>query len=628
MSQEQSKTSHTPFIIVAILCLVVTVVQLAFNFRGLTNEAAMDQAQIARNVARGQGMVTHVARPFQLMNDCVKAGVNPLLPDEPLKQQDDLLAQSGKRLVDQNKFNPYAVKNTRYAPLNILVESAIFKVVGIHKYDLWTVQEGNQLYTPDRIVAGISALFFILAVLSAYFLLHKLFDTTIASFTCLMMILSNTFLNYATSGLPQMMMLFFFIWGAYFIYTAINKEQEQQPFLLPLLLSALCFSLVCLSGWIGLWPMVGFLIFVGIRFKPYGVYALPSLFILLLCLAYPIYLNKTASGSVFGSAFNTICSGLIGDTASTLRVLNFGDIPISAQTAVTTIIKNIIAQGNLLYENMGHLPFSLIFLIALLHTFKRKSVNQFKWAVFTMWVLATIGMALYTPNKEAMHVGQIQILFAPFFTAFGMAFILNLIARHSAQVAPVLKGCVLFFCLLITALPLLLSLPQIVKVGILTAERGIPAWPPYYPQGITNEVRNQTKAEDFILTDQPEAIAWYADRKVMDFPKKVTDLQVMERILSFHAAKMGSILVSPKSTLGRNIDEVQSMYGDFTPLLIEGDVISQTRTKDPVYLLEHSRNLAELNTRFGQSDSRVYVMGAELILYKNLPIPAPESAEQ
>ncbi len=70
------------------------------------------------------------------------------------------------------------------------------------------------------------------------------------------------------------------------------------------------------------------------------------------------------------------------------------------------------------------------------------------------------------------------------------------------------------------------------------------------------------------------------------------------------------------------------MDGDFTHLLIEVDVISQTRTKDPVYLLEHSRNLAELNTRFGQSDSRVYVMGAELILYKNLPIPAPESAEQ
>lgn len=46
--------SRTPFIIILILLLAITGVQYFFNFNGLTSSAAMDQAQIARNVARGR----------------------------------------------------------------------------------------------------------------------------------------------------------------------------------------------------------------------------------------------------------------------------------------------------------------------------------------------------------------------------------------------------------------------------------------------------------------------------------------------------------------------------------------------------------------------------------------------
>ena len=51
--------SRTPFIIILILLLAITGVQYFFNFNGLNASAAMDQAQIARNVARGQGMATN-----------------------------------------------------------------------------------------------------------------------------------------------------------------------------------------------------------------------------------------------------------------------------------------------------------------------------------------------------------------------------------------------------------------------------------------------------------------------------------------------------------------------------------------------------------------------------------------
>lgn len=133
-------------------------------------------------------------------------------------------------------------------------------MAGVHKFDLWSMTGSSMIYLPDRIVAGISCMFFILSVLSCYYILLRMFDVTIACFTCLTMILSNLFLQYATSGLPQMMMLFFFAWGIHFLYTALQNKEENRAFLWPLIGSSICFSCVCLTGWIGLWPMAGFLI--------------------------------------------------------------------------------------------------------------------------------------------------------------------------------------------------------------------------------------------------------------------------------------------------------------------------------------------------------------------------------
>ncbi len=402
--------SRTPFIIILILLLAITGVQYFFNFNGLNASAAMDQAQIARNVARGQGMATNWLRPIQMVSGSTRAGLNPFLSDAQIREQETILAGQGESLVNPEKFNPYALRDTRNAPLNILVEAAVFKVAGVHKFDLWSMTGSSMIYLPDRIVAGISCMFFILAVLSCYYILHQMFDVTIASFTCLTMILSNLFLQYATSGLPQMMMLFFFAWGIHFLSTALQNREEKRKFLMPLIYSSICFSCVCLTGWIGLWPMAGFLIFVGIRFKPHGLYCIPGLVILFLLLAYPVYINRSLSGGFFGTAYYTSFTGLTGNEEIAMNSLAAGDIPIAAQKAVTSIVNNILTQGDLLYENLGNLPLAMVFLLALLHKFRRPEVNQAKWGVFAMWVPAVIGMALYTSNKSGISLGQIQIL--------------------------------------------------------------------------------------------------------------------------------------------------------------------------------------------------------------------------
>ena len=107
----------------------------------------------------------------------------------------------------------------------------------------------------------------------------------------------------------------------------------------------------------------------------------------------------------------------------------------------------------------------------------------------------------------------------------------------------------------------------------------------------------------------------------------VDQFMVLERTLTFHGSKVGSILATPSSTLNTDIRTIASSYGEFTPLVLEGSILIQTKDKNPVYLFDHSRALAPLANRFGTSDSRQFIQGADMILYKDLqenaPIPQP-----
>ena len=84
---EPSSASRTPFIIILILLLAITGVQYFFNFNGLGTDAAMDHAQIARNVARGEGMTTNWLRPIQMVSGSTRAGLNPFLSDAQIRER-------------------------------------------------------------------------------------------------------------------------------------------------------------------------------------------------------------------------------------------------------------------------------------------------------------------------------------------------------------------------------------------------------------------------------------------------------------------------------------------------------------------------------------------------------------
>src|SRR3954469_10966214 len=149
-----------------------------WHFRGLETSQAMDQAQIAREIASGHGFGTNFARPLAYGQ----------------------LKANGKDPAKQIWVDTYN------APLPPLVNSIALLAVKSH----WKQRPNDLIYAGDKAIAVLSVIFFVLSVLVLFFIARRLFDQLIAIFACSLVLLSDTIWQYSLSGLPQMLLLLLF----------------------------------------------------------------------------------------------------------------------------------------------------------------------------------------------------------------------------------------------------------------------------------------------------------------------------------------------------------------------------------------------------------------------------------
>ena len=166
----------------------------------------------------------------------------------------------------------------------------------------------------DRVITTIS-IFFLLASIGITFLfISRIFDTKIGGVTALLMLLCELLWRYSQSGLPQMLMLFLFTLGCYFVYRAVEAQcLDKKPVAL-LMLGTVCFGLLALSHWMAIWPFMGLVIFSCFYFKPRGAVGLGMLVIFLIIIP-----------AVFSSQYLNIKTSvfLVGFTTTLLLFLTF-----------------------------------------------------------------------------------------------------------------------------------------------------------------------------------------------------------------------------------------------------------------------------------------------------------------
>ncbi len=169
----------------------------------------------------------------------------------------------------------------------------------------------------------------------------------------------------------------------------------------------------------------------------------------------------------------------------------------------------------------------------------------------------------------------------PIMTAYGLAFISILWSRlEFVASTPDLRNVHHMVIIVLCALPLVLALPQKVRIGMQLRDRGgIPNWPPYYAPALNSKItglKGWVTEKQVVFSDQPWAVAWYADRMSIWLPPTREGFSKLETVASDLQTPVAGILISPSSHGSGPVAEVADRYKDFTALVLDGRVLLAT----------------------------------------------------
>ncbi|MFT5404423.1 MAG: hypothetical protein ACI9DF_003266 [Verrucomicrobiales bacterium] len=507
-----------------LLLLGLGVYHLFFHFNGLTSARGIDQAQIGREIAEHKTFNTKFLRPLTIYQ------VNKHREDAEL----------------EGLMSPTNFTDVFHAPLNPLLNSVALRM--FKSQWEYTADSGSSVYFLDRVIAGVSVILFLLAIFISYLLISRIFDTKIAGISALVVLLSATMWDFAQSGLPQMLMLFLFSFGLYFVFKAIETQQEETPPFVWIALAAGFFGLLALTHWLSMWLFFGLLFFSAFYFRPKGVMAILLFVIFTVIVAAWGYRNYQVSGDLLGSGLYSLQTGLAeGDAAAIFRNYDPEQQQFSTQGLFSKLVVNSLKQLEDLYKYLGSIVVAPLFFLSLLHPFKRPEIAHFRWCILSMWLFGVLGMTIYGLPEGRMDPNQLHILFAPIMAAYGLAFLTVVWNRIGFETNhPMVNQGHLIIVAVISAIPLILPLPKNLKAGISAEKMQRAVWPPYYPPHIAF-LNEWTTDQEVIVSDIPWAVAWYANRTAVWLPKDQEQFRRLNDYVEGMGRKFAGVFISPET---------------------------------------------------------------------------------
>ena len=558
---------------------------LILSFKGLTSEKGIEQAQIGREIARGNNNTTKVIRGAAYWQ-----------------------AKEAGKDIDLTAFH-----DTYHSPLNPYIYAAVLKAVGGDDFEKFQMNEDMKtVYALDRVISAVAVILFLIAVGINYLLISRIFDVRIAGATAILMILSDLMWKFTQTGLPQMLMLMLFSCALFFIYRTLEASIENRGDISSLVIAAVFLSLLALSHWLTIWIILGFVIYAAFFFHPKGISGFMILGILLMFSGYFLVKNMEWTGNPGGTAFLSLYGGLTQSESVIMRTSDPAEqtytIVYNINSFLINTTSSMLRQVNELYTNLGSILVAPLFFFALLHPFKREAIAKFRWIVLLMWVMGTLGMAIFGLSESNLDPNQLHILFSPIMTAYGLAFVSILWARIELPAGGILMRYGHFaIVILISAGPLILKFPR-ETINALSSSGANTVWPPYWPPVFSRTLHNATDDDDVIFSDQPWAVAWYADRISIWLPRKVDEFLDLEKLATDQELSVAGIVITPMSFKGDVLfSQVPFGYSeDFAPLMLDGPTrgaLSRAKTSrggmvSPGLLAKQSQNLRPIMNKY------------------------------
>ncbi len=446
----------------------------ATQFDDITDVNAMDMAQVARNVANGEGFTTKIIRPLTL---------------------------TANKSLDRHP-------ELTMSPLHPLLASQLFRLTGT---------------STARTMAWTCGIAYLLTVAVTYLFALTLFGPRIAILALVIVATDGLLLQYAVSGLESSLLTFLVTLLLFVLF--IHWKADKHRLIWAAVAGALT-GLIYLTqyAWIVvLVPAAGVVYLnsqTGKRAANVGVFAL-----LALAVVMPWFIRNY---NITGDPFFTFRWGEV--------VMNTYSYPgntlyRSWNEEPSGVLRAFLQAPREMYQKMRS---SLILLRPVVANIGGLFVSAFFWVA----ILIPLGTAGYERVRKSVYIvlllliGMLSALGAtprliapltPFVVVTAVALFVQLLNRRLARLDEILQrrwtSGAIALLLAVHIIPLLLAM--------------MPGFPTYYTQGPALE-RAVLELDSFVderrpvVSDVPWVLAWYGNRPAVWLPVQATDMRRIE----------------------------------------------------------------------------------------------------
>ncbi|HMJ90825.1 MAG TPA: glycosyltransferase family 39 protein [Candidatus Acidoferrum sp.] len=463
-------------------CAFATVALLydSFCFKNFSTEEAMDAAQLARNIADGEGFTTRLIRPFSMF-----------LISRQRADKDPLIKKAHPDIMN--------------APVYPVLLAAVVKLTPAQ--DMVAEKSFSRAWG-DLGIAIFNQMLLLIALGLVYLLTRQWFDEWVAMIAALLFGLTELYWRFSVSGLSTNLLLVLVLLLALCL-AKLEAGSRAQASRARLVLLALLTGM--LLGVIGLTryscaflivPAVAFMALFITRAKGSLIAIVITAFF--LCLAPWVARNMMVTGVPFGVASyapveqTRIFPGdrLQRSLHPDLALMQMGEYTRKLVTNTREVITNDLPRmgGNWLWA---------FFLAGLLLRFRNPTLSRMRWfvviAIITLIpVQALVRTQSWTASPD-VNSENLLVVLSPLVLIFGTSVFFVLLDSVELPSNAMRYAAWTGFAA-VMSLPLILS---------LLPPHGSPvSFPPYYPPYI-QQIGRWLGPRDLIMTDVPAAVAWY-----------------------------------------------------------------------------------------------------------------------
>ncbi len=489
------------WILAALVAVGLSLVYTALQFRGLERAEAMDMAQLARNIARGEGFTTYVIRPLSLWQMKEHSPTH----ETRIEQHPDI-------------YNP---------PLYPLVLAGIFKALPA---SLFEMSSADRVFSPERwVILPLNQIFLLLSLIVIYLWSKALFDTRVAVTAGLLLLFSDTLWSYSIAGLPTnllMLLVLLTVGSLWLVDRRLNPPASgEEPASLRrpdaaaialLIISAAMAGLCFLTRYTAGLLVIPLLFYVWRILRGRGAAGWALLYgVIFLAVITPwLIRNELVSGSLLGIAKYQLFGGEI--------------LQRTYQPAPEALFSFKAVVRELVTGTRAHFVGSLrelssdflicFFLVGVMYAFRRRDIARLRGVVLGLLGTGILAMALFgvslRPGFEP-NGGDLLVLFLPLVAVFGVAFFYLLLDRLNFPNI-LMKGAAIGLFALVNVAPLLYTM--------LPPRRGMFPYPPYIAP-YTALIGKWFGPEEIGASDLPWAMAWVGDRRTVWLPLEIKNFE-------------------------------------------------------------------------------------------------------